>query len=263
MLKKMAGFVFIFSCILLSFSTSVFASTDTEVTEDVYKKAVELNLIQLQKDGTVQFAVEQEEVKIINNDFYNELSEIVNSINYLVENKFGSVNENLEFEFLSPEEITEVVFQAGNNQSLTDFELYAIDPGLPNLALNSLVLENRNELENFYNIAYKVDRTQAYSATVGFFVGKVQERGPWDYKTQPGFFPWYKQFNASMFGGAKKVITSEYIGNYNYAFTGQFLFTKNTLLIGGQAIGGNIFKPESEEDRAAIILGFDHAVQYR
>lgn len=262
MFKKIAGILFLFTCMILTFSTSVFANPETD-TNDVYKKAIELSLIQLGKDGTVQLSMNKEKTRKINGEFYNELSEVIDSINYLVENNFGSVNENFEIELLSPDEITEITFQERNSQSHFEVNPYSVNPGYPSLALNSLVTGNRNELEKFYNSVLKVSPQSAYSSAVGYFVGKVKENGPWDYKVQAGFRPWSKKFYATMFGGTQKVVTSEYIGNYNYGFTGEFLFSKNILLIGGQAVGGNVFKPESAEDRAPIILGYDHAVRYR
>src|SRR5699024_2457785 len=110
MFKKMTGFLFLFTCMILTFSTAAFANTEAD-TNKIYNEAIELNLIQLEEDGKVQLSTNQEKTKNINNKFNNELSEIINSINYLVENNFGFVNENLEFELLSPDEITEVAFQ--------------------------------------------------------------------------------------------------------------------------------------------------------
>ena len=269
MIKKILRYSLIFAFTVLLFTNGVSAQTNDGEIVDIYQKAINFDLIQLdKKNNKVKVVDNVKYLKGFDNEDYIELSEVVDSINYLIENEYGYLNKELEFNLLTPDEITEVVFrEQSDNQNLIDLStqlsLYFVDPGFPSLALNSLVTGNRNELERFYWNVQKVSPKSAYTSTVGFFVGKVRENGSWDYKVKAGFKPWYKKFYATMFDGSRQVITSEFIGNYNYGFTGEFLFSKNTLLIGGQAVGGNVFKPESAEDRRPIILGYDHAVRYR
>lgn len=88
------------------------------------------------------------------------------------------------------------------------------------------------------------------------------EHGPWDYKRVSGFSPYTKKWDAGTYSG-RKIITTEYIGNYNYGFTGEFLFSLNTLYLGGQIANGlKFWQPEDENDRRAIREGYNDGVSY-
>ena len=70
-----------------------------------------------------------------------------------------------------------------------------------------------------------VDPTiQAWSSATAYWVAKVAPNGDWDYKVQPGFPPWHRRF-CCYFNGAYNHVNSEYIGNFNYGYTGSLLFT--------------------------------------
>ncbi|WP_192930180.1 polymorphic toxin type 44 domain-containing protein [Alkaliphilus pronyensis] len=68
-----------------------------------------------------------------------------------------------------------------------------------------------------------------------------------------------KKFTAKTFNGIE-VVTSEYIGNYNYGFTGEMIFSLSILYTGGEFAGGHLFTPEGMDDRSAIEAGHDDAV---
>ena len=59
-----------------------------------------------------------------------------------------------------------------------------------------------------------------------------------------------------------RVINTEYIGNYNYGYIGETLFSKTVLLIGGTGVGIGVGQPEDEKDRQAITQGFDDMLEY-
>ena len=90
-------------------------------------------------------------------------------------------------------------------------------------------------------------------STAGFWVGKVAEGGAWDYKTVNGFAPWYTEF-CCYFNSNFQHVTSEYIGNFNYGYTGSFLFSLNVLHFGSSAVSG--FDPADEDDWPAIDAGY-------
>ena len=52
-------------------------------------------------------------------------------------------------------------------------------------------------------------------------------------------------------------VTSEYIGNFNYGYTGSYLFDLNTLHLGSSAVSG--FDPADVSDWPAIDAGFENA----
>ena len=132
---------------------------------------------------------------------------------------------------------------------------------MPTINLKSLVEKNKLEIENFNKAVLKTSPGTAYAATVGYFVGKVREGGSWDYKVQPGYKYWYKEWTAYTYSGTR-VINSEYIGNYNYGYVGESLFSKSILLAGGSGVGAGVGQPEDATDRNAITQGFNDAVNY-
>lgn len=127
-------------------------------------------------------------------------------------------------------------------------------------ALNLITMceNNYKTLSNYYNDMLRLSiinpNLSPWGATVGFWIGKVAEGGDWDYKVQPGFSPWYTTF-CSYFNGSYQHITSEYIGNFNYGYTGSFLFSLDILHFGSSAVAG--FDPADEEDWPAIDAGFN------
>ncbi len=66
-----------------------------------------------------------------------------------------------------------------------------------------------------------------------------------------------KVIYASIYNG-KEVINSEYIRNYNYAYTGELVFSKNSLLMGNGGVG--IGRPEGSKDKDTIKKGYNAAI---
>lgn len=132
----------------------------------------------------------------------------------------------------------------------------------PDLDLIKLCEDNYNELNNVYKLYKVIDAVaagvSAWLCTAGYWVSKVMENGEWDYKTQPGFKPWNKTF-CSYYDGKYHHITSEYIGNYNYGYTGSLLFSLDVLHFGSSAVAG--FDPADKGDWPAIDAGFKKATE--
>ncbi|WP_172460876.1 polymorphic toxin type 44 domain-containing protein [Priestia endophytica] len=253
----------------ISFSMGIFifgqgnasAAENVKIKEDVYQEAVNANLLET-SNGKVKVKDKKAVEKLSDNtEEYKDFQETVDSINHLVDENVATINKEFDMQLLSPEEVQETAHKSQSNQLNNQFSTLAVDPGIESLNLKGLVESNRKQLEKFHDSLLKTAPNSAYNTTVGYFVGKVQEGGPWDYKVKTGYKPWYKEFNASTYDG-KKVITSEYIGNYNYAYTGEFLFSKKTLLIGGGAVGTGVGQPEDAKDRNTITKGFNDAVKY-
>ena len=66
-----------------------------------------------------------------------------------------------------------------------------------------------------------------------------------------------KVIYASIYNG-KEVINSEYIRNYNYAYTGELVFSKKSLLMGDGGVG--IGRPEGSKDKDTIKKGYNAAI---
>lgn len=126
--------------------------------------------------------------------------------------------------------------------------------------LLALCSSNYNTLKNFYWSSFILTLTNPYinawETTAVYWVNKVREKGDWDYKTQPGYSPWNKAFCA-YYDGYYHHITSEYIGNFNYGYTGSYLFSLSVLHAGSYAVSG--FDAADIEDWPAIDDGYNHA----
>lgn len=268
---------------LFGLTSDTFASTnDTKESlvgsDEVFKKAVDLDLINTKSNGQLVYLGDKVTLGV-SDALYHEFLEKIESVNFLVDLEVAKVDDKYNIILSSSEEIADIIYlndkeaQSTLNSkvpTLNSQKLHsdngvvmptAVDNGLPTINLVSLVKGNKKELENYLNAVLKTAPTGAYAATVGYFVGKVREGGVWDYKSQPGYRYWYKEWNASTYSGTK-VINTEYIGNYNYAYVGETLFSKSILLIGGGAVGVGVGQPEDAKDKQAITDGYNDAVKY-
>lgn len=120
----------------------------------------------------------------------------------------------------------------------------------PTIYLSSMCEQNYQTIVKFYNsmvLAQQLNPGNALNpalSTVSYWVGFVREGGQWDYKLEENLGPWDKTY-CFYFNNTYQHITAEYIGNYNYGYTGSFLFPLSVLH------GGSY-----------IVSGFDPADQY-
>ena len=132
--------------------------------------------------------------------------------------------------------------------------------GLRQLDILFIGSKNYAELKNYYShmeALYVAGMGMApYASTVMYWVRKVKPNGEWDYKTREGYSPYYKEF-CTCYDGAVKHITSEYLGNFNYGYTGKFLFSLSELHAGSFAVSG--FDASDYDDWPAIDDGYNHA----
>ena len=125
-------------------------------------------------------------------------------------------------------------------------------------ALNLLNLCERNYqtivsyLADMQEAAITNPNLDPYSGTVAFWVGKVRPNGAWDYKTLAS----YQGTFCSYFDGSFNHVTGEYIGNFNYGYTGSYLFTLN-VLIGGSIAAAGFSVEKDEHDWPAIRAGYN------
>ncbi len=89
-----------------------------------------------------------------------------------------------------------------------------------------------------------------WSSTVGYWVGHVMEGGQWDYKG----INEYQQTFCCYFDGSYHHVAGHYIGNFNYGYTGSFLFSLTLLHQGSAAVGGGVEK--DQHDWPAIDAGY-------
>lgn len=128
----------------------------------------------------------------------------------------------------------------------------------PQLGLGSMVSRNTNDVRGVYLSAAVYNPSGAMASAIGYWVGKVQEGGDWDYKSKPNYAPYDRVFCCD-YGknNSKKFVhlTSEYIGNYNYGYTGSILFNLSVLKLGSFAAAG--FDADKDAgDQPAIEEGY-------
>lgn len=262
MRKILAGILSVMIC--LSFPTMAFAAGDRTFTDsdsdfvsawitmrdEGYLKVSDAGLLELDEDDSIK--------KLEGFDSVVEMIELCNE----------SIQDNILL--LDPEtlELTSVItpeeeqrpYGLANHVTPMIPRNAAHGCSVPSLNLLKLCENNYNTLSDYYEEMLRLvlinPNLSPWGATVGFWISKVEPNGDWDYKTQPGFSPWYTQF-CSYFDGNFQHITSEYIGNFNYGYTGSYLFSLDMLHFGSSAVSG--FDPADEADWPAIDAGYYNA----
>lgn len=126
------------------------------------------------------------------------------------------------------------------------------------LNVGKLTADNRASVERFYEtfLAYEPDGN-AGVATQGYWISMVMERGPWDYKRDSQIGPWDHVWCCSYWRLSNQHKTAEWLGNYNYGYTGSFLFSLPVLKAGSFAAAG--FNPSDYSDWTAIEEGYKYS----
>lgn len=123
------------------------------------------------------------------------------------------------------------------------------------LALLSMCENNYQTIVSNYNTMVELQvynpNIDPWTSTVAFWVGHIVEYGQWDYKNVDEYKD--KTF-CCYFNGGYHDVTSEYIGNFNYGYTGSFLFPLTLLHQGSAAVGGGAEK--DSHDWPAIDAGY-------
>ena len=117
--------------------------------------------------------------------------------------------------------------------------------------------DNYQQLKSYYRSMLVVQMLNpsmnAYTLTVAYWVNLVRENGEWDYKSSSTYGPYNKPL-CTYYDGQMHHFTSEYFGNFNYGYTGAFLFTLDILHTGSYAVSG--FDPADQADWPAIDDGY-------
>jgi len=186
----------------------------------------------------------------------------VDVCNYSIIEGILAVDANtLEITNAPPRDIAQALFNADcsavpdyddNGGCTADDQMGTDEPSTPSrngahgcsvqeLSLLIMCQNNYNAVQNYYNdMVYMIKFGSTLDpgmAAASFWIAKVMPGGIWDYKVQPGFAP-YNTLFCAYFNGTFNHITSEYIGNFNFGYTGKFLFTLSTLHFGSSAVSG-------------------------
>lgn len=122
------------------------------------------------------------------------------------------------------------------------------------LNATGIATQNYNTISNYYISMSQLPGADAWASTVGYWISFVQEGGAWDYKAHWGGIT----ICFTIQGIYGYHYNPEWLGNYNYGFTGKFLFPLDILHAGSYAISG-FQQSDIVTDWPAIDLGYSHA----
>lgn len=251
--------------------------------QELHKKIVELKQASLNEQGQIEVHASHDELSI-DKVLYDKYLQRIERSNYLVSVGGVYYNENLELVFMTQEEAVNDIFKKDQEKMKRDnfyvrsdewrsggvgssFDISPFTSKFaplntpPVLSAYHVALANKKELQDFYIVTLYIEGSGviATAQTTALWIARVMPNGSWDYKVQPGYTPYNKTWLAiTRFGQAYR--TSEWFGNYNYGFTGRFLFSLNVLYAGGDGAGliwGNGF--DNKEDKDAIKMGYDES----
>lgn len=265
-------------------ANSVFSEITT--TEELQIQLKESNLVDVDASGHI-FLKQDINALDINKVLVSEYLELLNLINEQVDIGTISFDENLKVEPESKEEIAEIIYEYDkkhpeealfvpeNEPSITkgafsieenndNTKMYAItaSSSKPYLNARELVESNRRSLKSYLKSQLTFNGQYAMINTIGWWVGKVRPGGSWDYKVVSGYKPWNKEFTMQFYSGVE-TRNSKWLGNYNYGYTGEELFSLSTLLKGGSAVSYALnFTPDTKAVKNVITRGFNNARTY-
>lgn len=233
----------------------------TQKLRQIHQKVVSKGLASLTDDGQIVISATASQIGV-HPDLFDKYLESLENINSSI--RIGGVSFDDQFNLVvgSTMEVVQDVYQKSLQRRATE-EQHVVpfnDPGAPVLQAYAIANSNYYTLVNYYNsIATGIwgDPLAAYSATLGMWIAKVAPGGDWDYKVVPGYAPYNREWEART-RTITKIATTEWFGNYNYGYTGKFLFPLSILKTGGDWVsiitGG---APDDFEDTAAITEGYN------
>lgn len=176
-------------------------------------------------------------------------------------------------DFYTPALTDEIIENISAQQQADPAEMY-IDPvqntaaaasshcGLNTWNVGTTCSNNDKQIKDFYNSMLKSQMLNPtagidpWLTTAGYRVGLVRKKGAWDYKAVDKYKG--KTFYCSYGGKKNQHRTPEWVGNYNYGYTGKFLFTLNVLHTGSLVVAK--FDPKDKTtDWPAIDEGYNDA----
>ncbi|WAA12150.1 hypothetical protein [Fervidibacillus halotolerans] len=110
-MKKNGLFLFLFLFFIISIPSSSVsgAQRDLLTADDVYKRVVELHLMELDENGQVNVLCNYKQLGV-RESLFNKFSEKIEAINFLVELGIATVDEQFEVTIASQEEIINIIY---------------------------------------------------------------------------------------------------------------------------------------------------------
>lgn len=232
------------------------APFDVLAVADTFEKMLSDDMVVIQKSKSNKGTIS----KIGGASTKNERI-IIDTINELLE--IGALCIDSNGDLYTPdvkENVIDDVKKYYKKEIKQDVKAMAGSRSIETIDLIGMCDDNYSSLQTVYWVAFAagfvVPGVAPWSTTVIYWVNKVREGGDWDYKRLEGFSPWDTEFY-TYYDGYRHTVTSEYIGNFNYGYTGSYLFDLYTLYYGSYAVSG--FDAADVEDWPAITDGYNHA----
>ena len=269
MIKKViSGFLSLSLIFVLAIPTYATSTENTQIElNPLFVQGMSNGTISLDSSGKIQVKTSEK--------VYNEIAEDMGMINELIDiglydaylTETGELDLSLNKNFNDSPEPNFALSEFFSEHFL-DNDSYSIHTAArahscsyEPLDLGDLVEANYTGLEDYYmwcieqEVEYGVSMDPSVS-TSAVWINSVREGGVWDYKVQLGGYE--VTFCCDYDGGSNAHRTAEFIGNYNYGYTGSFLFSLDILFWGSAVVADDI---RSEyKDRPVIEEVYDHAV---
>ena len=219
--------------------------------KNIFDEAYSAGEIFVNADGFLR--VKESLKNELEDETYTKLINSLETMNYCLE--IGACTFNTQEGVFETVPLN-VYLNSNKERSLSNYSVAAVT----NLNLGSLVHNNYWEIKSIYQNAMMINPEGGWASAVSIWVNRVREGGVWDYKVQPGYSPYDKEFYCTygLNNSKQGIRKSEFIGNYNYAYTGSILFSLATLKKGSELIAGG---PEKDVlDQPVIEEGYYDSV---
>lgn len=250
-------------------TNSTYTQKELKQIREIHGEAVKQGAVTLNEDGTITVNVDTDTIGV-DEDVFGKYIQSVENINDIIKLGIASFDENFNLKVAPGEESINIIserdrkLQQSGTLSTNRFDTPSsislpITSVLPTLNAYGTARNNKATLSDYFDAIQVYAPWSAYPSTVSFWISKVREGGAWDYKIVPGYAPYNKEWLAVTYD-TTSVRTSEWFGNYNYGFTGRFLFSLNVLLAGGDGVN-YVFNHTMDDpaDRQAVTWGYNES----
>lgn len=244
-------------------TNSTYTQEELEQIREIHSEAVEQGAVSLNEEGTITVNTDSARLGV-NKGIFKKYIKSVGNINDIVELGVAYFDENFDLKVASADETINIIserdkkLQQSGTPSTNRFDTQFIMPAaFPVLDAYAIADDNYQTISDYFDAIQVYAPWSAYPSTVGYWISKVQEGGSWDYKVKSGYTPYNKQWQTLTLY-TSSVRTSEWFGNYNYGYTGRFLFSLNILHAGGDGVS-YIFNHtmDDQADHDAVTFGYD------
>lgn len=210
----------------------------------IFDEAYKAGDVFVDNDGKLQVA--DTLVEKLDNETFKKFKRDMQTMNYCLE--IGAY----EFNQLTGDfEAVPINEYLANNKDVP--KATTLNARVASLAWGDMVSTNYMEIKTIYQSTMAYAPESAWASTVGIWVNRVRDGGIWDYKTSEDYGGDYRTEYDCTYGlnnSKRGIRTTEFMGNYNYGYTGRILFSLANLKSASEFVAG---APEKDVDDQPII----------